>query len=183
MSEKAGRWNISEYHCSVFGLQPLLITSNFRVATELDMGLGCCPGMVAISGEALTCWCQWEPNFQLHGNSITAWDTFPAFLQVVFLKLCGFYLCRSVAPASKKLKDYYLIPVNSVIFSDKAYLLQVICCLIVSFVCMPGIFSYLAAHSATTLAGCRMSGQLATATGPQIGSVSPVCWWPGITQF
>ena len=167
--------------CSVFKL--LIITSSFRAATELDMGLGSCPVMVAVYDGSLTCKCHWDQNFQLPGNSIRAWDTFPAFPQIVFLKPHGFYLHRSVAPARKELKDYYLIPANSIIFSDKAYLFEVICCLIVPFVCMPGIFRYLAAHSATALAGCRMSGQLATATGTQIGSVSLVCWWPGIAQF
>lgn len=53
MSEKAGTLNIFREHCSVFGLQALIITSSFRAATELDMGLGGCPVMVAVSDKSL----------------------------------------------------------------------------------------------------------------------------------
>lgn len=75
---RAGTLNIFREHCSVFGLQALIIISSFRAATKLDMGLGGCPVMVAVSDNSfLTCQCHWDQNFQLLGNA----DTFPAFPQ------------------------------------------------------------------------------------------------------
>lgn len=40
---RAGTLNIFREHCSVFGLQALIITSSFRAATELDMGFRVLP--------------------------------------------------------------------------------------------------------------------------------------------
>lgn len=81
----------------------------------------------------------------------------------------------AVAPASKELKAY-LTPANSIVFNDKAYLLRVIHCLIVPFDCVPGMFSYLAAHSGTALASVWAVGHHHRHTGWLGGSCLWVAW-------
>lgn len=176
MREKAGTLNIFRDHCSVLGLQALIITSSSRAATELDMGLGGCPVMAAVSDNSLP------------ANIIGM--RFSSFLGTLILFQLSLSLFETMwifplylPPVNKKLKGYYPIPPNITIFSDKAYPLQLICGLIVPFFCMPGIVRNLAAHSATALAGCGLSGQMASAMDTQIFSVAFVCWWSGITRF
>lgn len=87
LSEKPDRLNVFQEHLSLSDSQALIITSSFRAATELDMGLGGCSVSLDVSEESLPSSNHLDQNFQLCGNRGRAGGTFPAFLQMVFQNL------------------------------------------------------------------------------------------------